>query len=689
LVITWVKSAPVLLRQANDTRDQPGESGVSGNRPTIGVFALERIEMKKMMNLLRVKASLVSMLLAAFSAGVGAAGQSSSTVWSVQGLDSRGAYTGQVELIPDGAGYRFIRSIDYDTSVKVEDNRFLSWVWQGTAVPEPNGTINISVALKKTDFIRSRGSLVRAPVDAQPTRITGRFVPQGGIMQGQFSGLDVTASETWALPVQGGLQPIFQENRRESPTHNAIPASTRNALFAAYASYHALPEVKPYINRPEFRAPIHTAISDTTDFDFYQQNPNRLRVVNKIIDPISLQETLVRADAYKWTLAGKADFYQRATAEMGIDATTGMLFEFVDNRGRGYPSHDAALWTGAYTASQYLRYRLTGDSVALNNIAKSADGLLKLLEITGDPRVFARTLRKAEGNPMAPWVAGKGEFADLEWKQGGNNDMFKGVMLGLAVAQASLCDQPTGNDALCARIRNDSTQVVYRLNEAQGSSYNRLAALWLAAYSTRNTLALSEARKEWNRQSSSLASGSNTVYANGTADWSGTHLSIVQYLMFNLLSERFPLPGIDTKTVLRKGVENVYRQFSRVPMGLWSVAFATMGTMPHADAKNDALWRLREIPAPKTQVDIDHRIRPDYVMSPFPSLPWKFDWTKTDRTQSLRAYPLFEASAYNVYDWKQSVLDYKANTVGGQLPGVDFLLAYWLGRTLGVFASDD
>jgi hypothetical protein len=50
---------------------------------------------------------------------------------------------------------------------------------------------------------------------------------------------------------------------------------------------------------------------------------------------------------------------------------------------------------------------------------------------------------------------------------------------------------------------------------------------------------------------------------------------------------------------------------------------------------------------------------------------------------------LFEVSAYNVYDWKQSVLDYKANTVGGQLPGVDFLLAYWLGRTVGVFSSLD
>lgn len=644
--------------------------------------------MKKMMKLPAAEVSLAAMLLAAFP-GVAGANPSGSMVWSVHGTDSRGAYTGQVELTPAGETYRFTRTIDYDASVTVEDNRLLSWVWQGTAVPEPNGTINISVALKKADFIRSRGSLVRSSADTQPTLIAGKFVPNGGVMQGQFSGPDGRATETWALPIQGGTEPIFRENRRETPTHNLIPAKTRDLLFSTYASYHALPEVQPFINRPEFRNPIHTAISDTTDFDFYQQNSNRLRVVNKVIDPISLQETMVRADAYKWTLAGKADFYQQATAEKGIDTYTGMVFEFVDNQGKGYPSHDAALWTGAYTASQYLWYRVIGDPVALENIARSADGLLKLLEITGDPRVFARTLRKAKGNPVAPWMAGQGGFAGLEWEQGGNNDMFKGIMLGLAVAQASLCDQPTGNDALCVRIRNDITQVVYRLNEAQGSGYNRLAALWLAAYSTRNTLALSEARKEWNRQSSSLASGNNTLYVNGTADWSGTHLSIVQYLMFNLLSERFPLPGIDTKTVLRKGVENVYRQFSRVPMGLWSVAFAAMGTVPHADAKKDALWRLREIPAPKTQVHIDHRIRPDYVMSPFPSAPWKFDWTRTDRTQSLRAYPLFEVSAYNVYDWKQSVLDYKANTVGGQLPGVDFLLAYWLGRTVGVFSSLD
>ena len=644
--------------------------------------------MKTMKKIFLAPAGLAVACLTAVPAGICMA---DSTVWSVQGVDERGTYTGQVELIrdPNGVGQKFIRTIDYDPSVRVEDNRLLSWVWEGTATSGPDGSVVVSVALKKADFIRSRGDLVRTSADTLPTWVSGRFTPAGGVLQGHFSGPDVNGTETWALPVQGGAQPIFRENRRETPTHNAIPASTRNSLFSLYASYHALPEVQPYVSRPEFRNPIHTAISDTTDFDFYQQNTDRLRVINKVIDAISLQETRVRADAYKWTLGGKAAFYDRATVESGIDPNTGMLYEFVSNSGRGYPSHDGALWTGAYTASQYLRYRLGGDPMALSNIAKSADGLLKLLEISGDRRIFARTLRKAEGNPVAPWVAGQGEFAGLEWEQGGNNDMFKGVMLGVAVAQASLCGQPVANEALCARIRNDIAQVVYRLDVAQGSSYNRLAALWLAAWSTGNPVALNEAVKEWKRQSSSLASGSNTVYSNGTADWSGTHLSAVQYLLFNLLAEQFPLPGIDTKTVLKKGVENVYRQFSRIPMGLWSVIFASMGTMPHADARQDALWRLREIPAPKTQVDIDHRISSDYVMSPFPSAPWKFDWTRTDRTQSLRAYPLFEVSAYNVYDWKQSVLDYKANTVGGQLPGVDFLFAYWLGRNLGVFGSAD
>ncbi len=637
-------------------------------------------------------AGAACLLMAAGAAQSALAADGIRTVWSIEGSDVRGHYTGQLELVPDGNAYAFSRIVDYDT-VEVEGGRKLSWAWQGRAVAVPGGGYALTAELQKADFVRSRGELLRTDADRIPARVVGQFQPAGRQMRGGFT-LDqrgeTAISETWSNPTAGGSRPIFALEISETPTHNAIPSSSRDSLFRSYASFHRLPAVQPFANRPEFRNPIHTAMTDRTDHAFYQANPQRLRVVNKVIDPISLQETLARADAYKWTLAGKADYFDEALAVRGIDPDTGLVFEFVENNGVGAPSHDAALWTGAYMASQYLRHQVTGNPEALANIARSAQGLTTLIEITGNPSTFARTLRKAGTTPpVAPWMAGTGRFAGLEWKSGGNNDMFKGVMLGLTVAQAALCDRPTGYADLCGRIKDDAVQIVLKLDQAQGNSYNRLAALWLAAYSTREPVLLTGARKEWNRQSTLLSLGSNTFFSNGTADWSGTHLAAVQYLLFNLLTDRQPLPGVDTRAVLRRGVENIYRNFSRVPMGLWSVAFARLGTLPHADAAQDALWRLREIPAPKTSLDIDHRIAADYVMSPFPSLPWKNDWSVNDRTQSLRMYPLFESSAHTVYAWKHSPLEYRAKSTSLEYPGADYLFGYWLARYLGIVSGGD
>jgi len=617
------------------------------------------------------------------------------TVWSVEGKDARGNYTGQIEFIPDGNGFRFVRVIDYGPSVVAEDQRGLSWVWQGRAAPAAGGGYTLQAALQKADFITRWGGVVRTAADKVPAAVIGQFLPAkqtATTLQGSFTILqpgETAAQEIWSSSTPGAADPIFQLRVTESPTHNVIPKTTLDSLFRSYASFHQLPEVQSYVNKPEFRNPIHTAISDRTDFEYYREHPDRLRVVDKVIDPISVHETLIRADAYRASLGAKADYFDQAMADKAIDPATGLVFEYVETNGKGLPSHDAALWTGAYMASQYLRHQVTGEQPALWNIARSAQGILTLLEITGDPTVFARTLRQAQGNPVEPWVAGRWPYARLEWKRGGNNDMFKGIMLGLTTAQAALCDQPTGNDALCQRIKDASVRIVQKLKEAQGNTYNRLAALWLSAYTTREPVLITAAKKEWGRQAFLLSMGGTTFYSNGTADWSGTHLSAVQYLLFNLLSTKQPLPNVDTRAVLRRGVEATYRSFARMPMGLWGVIFAKLGTIPHADSANQALWRLREVPAPKTQVEIDHRISADYVMSPFPSAPWKNDWTKNERTQSLRSYPLFEASTHTVYAWKQSPLEYKARIMEAEFPGADYLLAYWLGRSLGVLNVSD
>jgi len=628
------------------------------------------------------------------------------TVWQVSGSDTSDLsrppwpYTGRVELIPTDVPqvFRFIRVIDYAPWVVVEGNRSLSWAWEGTAREEADGSIWVKVALQKADFVKSRatpaGTVGRTAADAQPVWVEGTFKPWSNALTGGFSGPGISANETWSDPKASGPLPIFMKQVFELPTHGPIPADRRDALFLSFASFHALPTVQPYVNRPEFQNPVHTLVIDLTDFNFYQQRPTALRVVNKVIDAISLQETLARADAYKWSLAGKAAFYDENVAKVSIDPATGMLFEFIVQGAWGYPSGDSALWTGAYVASQAYRYRVTRDAdgkeKALANLIRSVQGLMTLMEITGDRRTFARTLRAATGKPVPPWYPGTGPYASLEWFAGGNNDMFKGVMFGLAHAHALLCEYPTGHDALCARIRFNVTQIADNLSVAQPSGQNRLAAQWLAAYVTRKFSYLLRASAEWTVQAPILSQGNITVvYQDGIADWSGTHLAFVEYMLFSLLADRYPLPGIDAGSTLRHGIESIYQQFARVWMGLWSVPFAKLGTSPHDDAAWIAGWRLREIPAPQTQMDVDHRIRPDFVMSPFPISPWKGDWTQTDRTQSLRSYPLFESMTYTVYDWKEPPFMYKADSRGLTYPGADYLIAYWLGRYLGVFTESD
>ena len=75
-------------------------------------------------------------------------------------------------------------------------------------------------------------------------------------------------------------------------------------------------------------------------------------------------------------------------------------------------------------------------------------------------------------------------------------------------------------------------------------------------------------------------------------------------------------------------------------------------------------------------------------MSPYPALPWKLDWTTTDRTQALRGRPLFEQPSGEHY-WKENPFAYKGNMAGTESPGVDYLHAYWLGRRFGVLGADE
>jgi hypothetical protein len=356
--------------------------------------------------------------------------------------------------------------------------------------------------------------------------------------------------------------------------------------------------------------------------------------------------------------------------------------------GKQNPSGDGALWTASYIASQAYRYLATASTQAIANIAKSVTGIQILLEITPDRTTFARTIRAGGGSETGGWHAGVGAYAAYDWLEGGNNDMLKGLYYGSLTGYLVLCDPViSGQEALCARIRTNAAHMLADLSLTQSTSdSNHLMAAWLSAYVNGSASDLAKAVESWALLSSSVEQADFQERVLATADWSGTHLTFVEMASMRLLASRRSLPGFDTNASVQKGIETMRSNFQVFRLGLWSVLFATLSGTPQTIDVDNARWRLREFSQPKSQLNVDHRISADFVMSPYPDEPWKNDWTTTDRTESLYGYPLFEMPI-DVYAWRSGPFDYHIDTEDRTSPGADYLHAYWIGRYLGLLTA--
>ena len=113
---------------------------------------------------------------------------------------------------------------------------------------------------------------------------------------------------------------------------------------------------------------------DQTDFDFYRSNPDQIRLVDRVVDPISLAKEEIRASTFQSSFEDKASYYQNIM-DAGLVGRHGMVLNRMSPGGAEQPDQDGALWTGIYAYTQALRYRLSGDAVALSNLRKSLHGL--------------------------------------------------------------------------------------------------------------------------------------------------------------------------------------------------------------------------------------------------------------------------------------------------------------------------
>lgn len=615
-----------------------------------------------------------------------------SGVWEIEGTDARGPYTGFAEIRTVSDELRYYRSVKY-TGVVVEGDRDLHWALTGKARGDVNAYLDADVELDNRAFVRKRGALERKITDPTVTLACAIYFKQGSPTS-TCKGGPFDLKDTWKNRTAAGAQPLVVVDRTIRNSEDAPSSATRNFYFNTYASYHALPEVYAFSADAAFQAAVHGHWIDKGDFDFYRANKNAVRVVNKAIDDISTQEALIRANAYRSTLGEKAAGFDAELETDFVHPATGMVLDGAPEGQAKEPHYSAALWTGVYFASQIYRWQVTGEANALANAEKTLDGILKLQEVTdGDWTQFARAIRPTKNDPTGGWHTGTGAFSAYEWLEGGNNDMMKGLYIAYALGYEALCGAGGTHAALCGRIRVNAKHLADDASANIDRGNAALDSAWLTAYVSTDTVEkakyTADAVAEWTKPTGKAAVLANVnLYNYGLgADWSGLHLGFVGHLFHQVLASSLDLNG-DAKATYRQALQSTWDNgLSRHRLPLWGLLQQAYGTSPQAvEPKDDTLWRMREMPFPKPIVDVDHRVSPTFVLSPYPSLPWKNDWTTTDRTQALRTVPLFE-EALDINRFRLELKFRGEQTT--RMPGFEYLVAYWFGRKANVLGAAD
>jgi hypothetical protein len=238
--------------------------------------------------------------------------------------------------------------------------------------------------------------------------------------------------------------------------------------------------------------------------------------------------------------------------------------------------------------------------------------------------------------------------------------------------------------ALCDRIETNVKHLADDVKTDQG--LNQVPSYWLASIVTGDLSYELKANGYWNV--GKVEQKNNPVrYDDGIADWSGINLTFTGDLILALLAAEKDLGG-DAVTTMRDSIDQNHAVLARQRMLVWHLLHATHGTGAKASPfVDDMRWRLREIPWPKRAFgEIDHTLEDGFCLSPYPNVPWKNDWTTTDRTNTLNQFPIFELPVdinyFKAPPEYRGPADYES-------PGVDYLHSYWLARRYALIAAGD
>lgn len=624
-------------------------------------------------------------------------------VWHIHGQsESNGPYEGELRMgsIRADGTRSIVREVQFKTLKS--GSLGVSEIWEGVAKnSKAEAVLELSFNLKQASFI---ANVTGFSLDPKKLGYLNFSIP----VQDAFSNSNLTWIEVGETDVLSAGEPLASEPELLKKVEMRVaskPVFGIGTLVHLLAGrYFSDPFVSSFKDNKAYQEAIQYTLYDYTNFDFYKKKPQTIRIVNQIINPASLTEEALRYQAYAPTLAEKAKYYDDQVRARDLDQFGLISFPVFDPTGAvvdHQADYDSALWTGQYIASQYFRYQVTGESEALENIKKSASAMTILVEISADPKEFARTLLPVGKPPVTfknGWLTGTGQFKDIQYNSLGNNDMIRGVILGLLLSYEAL---PESESALKREIQKSIKQLADQSRVVQSKDTHRLnanGAAYLITLEPRYKDQYESLAAEMDGRSFSEIHPSKDL--GGVSDWSGNNLGITADILRTFIAHQMSSrSGSKDSSV---AIQSSYMDWKDIQNYRYApyVFFLRGENSPQApidsDKVADAIFNLHEFPGAKPigEFAIDHSIDPDFVLSPYPAQPWKFLDSKRPESfgyQSLISYPFFQSAALCTHwAWRDSPFAFRAetpDTLG--FTGADYLFAYWLARYYNVIGQND
>lgn len=628
-------------------------------------------------------------------------------LYSISGEHSeKGTYSGQLEIrLQANSEYSAIRVITFDNyefeGLKVQE------VWTGKVVSKSEIPM-LQFNLKQADFVVRYKNQNRSEEDFKNRfQIETALKIEEGFAEITFKD-KYTGNYSEIITSREDLsQVLLWKDLRQKILGNGaeIPGFMKPLLLLSKhrSEFSDHPFVKKYENRNEYRRGLHFIIFDPTDYEFYQNNPDKLRVVNKVLDEISLVESVNRRNAYANSLDAKAEYFESNLREKHLPSSTGILADAKINAAREFQGYEgdfsAGLWSGLYAGAQAMRYLKTKDPEALETFRKILNGIFILLDITGRKSEFARAVAPlVEAQLAHGWVRGKGAYSHLMYQPEGNNDMIKGVTHAFMWATYVI---PESDKETWDLLKQKSLQLL-GLSIFKDKIQNMPSAIGLAAIIHKSPFHEKKFRELYKKLKIQMSGYSfdTSFYIEGSADWSGINLRVVGFITNIMIAEKLGATHISKQ--LRKRLLDAWITYESAKRPLVTVAayaFANRFGIESSnfkdlsgnkkrfqDALENAMWNLRGIAAPKPNYDleIDHSMNPEWSLSPMPKLFWKAYASPSPTAdyffQGIFDYPIFEMQSYTSnYLWKDSPFDFNGRGDSRiESSGADYLYLYWM-----------